>query len=278
MPYIRRRTKRKKDWRWIPCAAVVVAPLLVWWVLASNGVKPPLEVTRSVHSVDVPVRPAVLDSSRPNYRYSVIRGGAYSTQELTFARLRDPIVDGHYSDFERSKVRFVHAASQRSVYVSYRLNDKIYWTRRPVHLAQAEMLITDGLHEARARCGNRISETPREPIAPEEPPMATLDDLEPPPVEWTAMADAPLILPEVFPTPTPVELAVAEPVVVPLVEPLPRPYPIRPSVPGVIPWDDRPPIPPRPPYYPPTYPTPEPSTAILLAGALAAMIIRMRRR
>src|SRR5215467_132697 len=58
---------------------------------------------------------------------------------------------------------------------------RFYWTRRPMRIPNGEVLLTDGRLYARARCGNRISETPLGPaiLPPEaEPTQAAFDDLE----------------------------------------------------------------------------------------------------
>jgi hypothetical protein len=96
----------------------------------------------------------------PYYRYSVIPGGAHTTEELKAALAKDPLVASHYSDFRLEKTRVVTLETDRVCYVSYRIGDKLFWTRRPVTLNKGEKLLTDGVHYARTRCGNRISDTP----------------------------------------------------------------------------------------------------------------------
>jgi hypothetical protein len=117
----------------------------------------------------------------------VIPGGAYTALELIQAQERDPVVAGHYRGFQRNRLRTVQAAVRRPVYVSYRRGESIYWTHRPVYLHDGETLLTDGVLYARARCGNRISETPQQPVdAAMEPPPEILDTPglpEPPEIE-----------------------------------------------------------------------------------------------
>ena len=43
-------------------------------------------------------------------------------------------------------------------HVSYRLGDKIYWTKKPVQLPKNEPVMTDGRTSIRERCGNLISD------------------------------------------------------------------------------------------------------------------------
>ncbi len=75
----------------------------------------------------------------------------------------------------RSKSRIVELKADKAAYVSYRINDKVYWTKKKVRLAKGEKLLTDGANYARARCGNRISEVSQAPTSAEEPTHALLD-------------------------------------------------------------------------------------------------------
>jgi hypothetical protein len=118
--------------------------------------------------------------SRPIYPYSVIRGGAYSAVELSAALDRDPVAARHYRPFRRSSVRTVKSTFSEPVFLSYRVSGVIYWTGHPVRLPPAETLLTDGQNYARARCGNRISQTPQTPVNETEPAPETLNTPEPP--------------------------------------------------------------------------------------------------
>ena len=66
------------------------------------------------------------------------------------------------------------------MYVSYRLGDRVFWTAKTLKLAKGEAVITDGVNEARARCGNRLSPTPVEPVSPEQPPPQVFEAPEAP--------------------------------------------------------------------------------------------------
>src|SRR6185312_11508970 len=94
----------------------------------------------------------------PYYRYSVIPGGAHSRAELEAALERDPVAAKHYSDFHAGDTQLVRLDKDRQYFVSYRIGDKVYWTRRALTLHKGELLLFDGVHYARARCGNRLSE------------------------------------------------------------------------------------------------------------------------
>ena len=97
------------------------------------------------------------------FPYSVIPGGAQSAQELAKAVQADPVVARHYSDFDLSRVRRVTLSSPRLLYVSYRIGNEVYWTKRKLALRKGETLLRDGRSKARTRCGNRISVSPLRP-------------------------------------------------------------------------------------------------------------------
>jgi hypothetical protein len=63
--------------------------------------------------------------------------------------------------------------------MSYRTGTGIYWTRRPVALPKGEVILDDGVHELRARCGNLISDEPRTPTLETEPAPPSFDEIEP---------------------------------------------------------------------------------------------------
>ena len=113
--------------------------------------------------------------SRPVYPYSVIAGGAESPQELREAVLVDPVVAQHYADFDLANARRVTLDAPKLVYVSYRIGNKVFWTKNKLALRKGEAVLTDGRNMARTRCGNRISVLPVRPNAPAEPTSSELE-------------------------------------------------------------------------------------------------------
>ncbi len=80
----------------------------------------------------------------------------------------------------------VHAEvvpADRMAYMSYRIADKIYWTKHRIKLRQGETILTDGKTQLRGRCGNGISLDPMQPT----------DEAEPAPLELEALSEAPLL-------------------------------------------------------------------------------------
>ena len=113
--------------------------------------------------------------SRPVYLYSVIPHGVESARELQDAIDHDPVVSAHYSDFRVRAVRRIRLASGRRFFVSYRIGNHIYWTKKQITLHSGEALLSDGKHFARTRCGNRLSEVPATPTSLSEPTNGNLD-------------------------------------------------------------------------------------------------------
>ena len=114
---------------------------------------------------------------REVYRHSVIPGGARTALELADAVARDPVVAEHYRAIAASAMHAETLASNREAYVSYRMGNRIYWTKNKVRLHAGETILTDGTTEIRARCGNCISAEPKGPTADNEPEPLELDAL-----------------------------------------------------------------------------------------------------
>lgn len=187
---------------WFEALAVItLASLLVWFAAAPNHDSPHASVPLTSAGMASLAKPAVTHSSflgeraelygsRPLYPYSVIPGGVESADELRKAVANDPVVAAHYVGFDLGRVHAVRLAEARSAFVSYRKGNNVYWTSKKVSLPAGEILITDGMHSLRTRCGNQISDVPRTPIAPAgEPAPKTLTtplltvDFELPPID-----------------------------------------------------------------------------------------------
>lgn len=134
-------------------------------------------------AVTAPATPAALSASAPPatttarriYPYSIIPGGVSGRDELARVIKTDKVVAAHYASFNVNKAKELIVSKPRAVYVSYRKSDKVYWTARKVKLAAGETLLSDGQTEMRARCANRISDVPQEPVEPDGPGEEELD-------------------------------------------------------------------------------------------------------
>ncbi len=118
--------------------------------------------------------PPDLSVSHPVYPYSVIPGGARNPRELREALSRDAVAANHYADFNVRSAFPTRLPVSRAAYVSYRRGSQIYWTSKKISLPAGELVLCDGKNMVRGRCGNRISDVPRQPTAPYEPTPSTL--------------------------------------------------------------------------------------------------------
>lgn len=123
------------------------------------------------------LRPPARGVGRLVYPYSVVRGGVANPDELKHAMEYDPIVSRHFQGFDYQRAHVVRLSEKQAMYVSYRIGDRVYWTRRKIALLPGEKLITDGTIVARTRCGNRVAAVPMDTGSPLEP---TIDELEQP--------------------------------------------------------------------------------------------------
>ncbi len=210
---------------------------------------------------------------RAIYPYSVVPGGIHSSEGLREAVSRDRVVGLHYSDFNLARIHLARLKTAQSAYVSYRIGNKIYWTRRKLKLARDEEVITDGVSYARARCGNRISPTPKAPTSAMEPPPEKFDSQVDPQVAGPQMAAL-----SGFPRAAPVMAPIAT--VPPVLTPGATPVGAPPLPPGFGPIPPVFILPPgkSPGHIPPPVPVPEPSTWTLLPAALTAMYAARRKK
>jgi hypothetical protein len=147
---------------------------------------------------------------RPVYPYSVVSGGVKDAKELKWYAEHDPVVAAHYAGFDYEHARLVRLELAKTVYVSYRIGNHIYWTRHRIKLKKGETLLTDGKMTARTRCANRVEELPKQAAEPAaEPPVEKFEQpvrasqgtaLQSPPVPFeSALLNRPL-MPDVEPS------------------------------------------------------------------------------
>jgi hypothetical protein len=112
---------------------------------------------------------------RAVYPYSIVPGGVLSAAELRQATDHDPVVASHYAGFDYARAHTVRLKAAALMYVSYRKNGRVYWTRKPHLIPAGEKVITDGKKTARARCANQLSEKPHAATAPNEPTQEAMN-------------------------------------------------------------------------------------------------------
>lgn len=130
-----------------------------------------------VPSVPTPLHADVTETitdAHPVYPYSVVLGGVHSREDLVKA-VADPIVADHYSalDIQRVSVRTLSAPQQ--AYMSYRVGNRVFWTKNKITMPAGEQVLSDGKTSVRARCGNGISEVAMLPTVDAEPPASEFD-------------------------------------------------------------------------------------------------------
>jgi hypothetical protein len=174
----RRRTRRHRRHRIVRrCLALIVFAVVVTAVaaLTSQYLIPSLFQShpRVVHvqaalslSSPTPALDQILSQAasepRTVYPYSVVPGGVADAKELKWIAEHDPVVAAHYAGFDYAHAMIVRLTLARTVYVSYRIGNHIYWTSHRVTLHKGEKLLTDGRMTARTRCANRVEETPQQ--------------------------------------------------------------------------------------------------------------------
>jgi hypothetical protein len=187
----RRRTSRHRRNRilrgWLAFAVVAVfsasASILALQYLspslfrARESAPPALKQSELSRAVTMSRIFSHVQAPRPVYPYSVVPGGVQDAKELKWVAEHDPVVAAHYAGFDYERARVVRLTLARTVYVSYRIGNRIYWTRRRLTLPKGEKLISDGRMMARTRCANRVEEAPQqEAAAPVEPPAQKFDE------------------------------------------------------------------------------------------------------
>jgi hypothetical protein len=218
--------------------------------------------------------PVLAKTDRVLYPYSVIPGGVSSSAELRNAVGHDETVAQHYADFNVGNARVVQLREARAVFVSYRVGNRIFWTKSRLNLPAGETVVTDGEHMARTRCGNRLSDVPIGPVRASEPLPGAMEI----PADGGLLA-APESLSE-LPLAVPPTTAIVVPphapgsIYIPIVPPL---FPIggTPSSPGIPSGPQSSPPPPPPP--PPPLSTPEPSGVLMLAAGCGCVWLLRRK-
>ncbi|MGG7604926.1 PEP-CTERM sorting domain-containing protein [Massilia sp. BKSP1R2A-1] len=182
-PYTRRLARRTQlHKRMAALAAVGAAGCAVLYALMAPAPSPaPLAAQPAPSTLAAAALPgaAPLEALKPGqrrvYPYSIVPGGVTGARELGRVIREDKVVAAHYAEFDMARAHETTVTTPRAVHVSYRKGDKVYWTAKKVMLAEGETLVSDGKIEARARCANQISDTPRLPVEAHGPSAEELD-------------------------------------------------------------------------------------------------------
>lgn len=170
------RKKRQRTRLWLAAAAAVtVAVTACTWEPGQSGTASTVAAAPTLRVALNSQGHAPASASRRIYPYSIVPGGVASREDIVRRVTSDKVVAEHYASFDIKKAHTVAVEKPRAVHVSYRKGDKVYWTAKKVMLAQGETLLSDGSHDIRGRCGNRISDTAQLPVAMNEPSAEELD-------------------------------------------------------------------------------------------------------
>jgi hypothetical protein len=115
-------------------------------------------------------------SQRAIFPYSIVPGGVRDARELQNAAEGDSVVARHYSDFRIIQAHTLRLNRPLEMYVSYRKNNQVYWTKNRMLIPAGETLISDGENLARVRCANRLSAIAAKPVAVSEPTTEELSE------------------------------------------------------------------------------------------------------
>jgi hypothetical protein len=153
---------------------------------------------------------------RAVYRHSVVPGGVRSREEIAYVVQRDQVVAEHYKGINPQLMRNERLPKPLLAHVSYRLGNKVYWTKKPVQLPANEPVMTDGKTTIRERCGNLISMEPLAPVSEEEPALPSFDlPMDPMEFAWMRLNYTPPGIPAKPVPGSPAFLSVPGPVGVP---------------------------------------------------------------
>jgi hypothetical protein len=180
--YLRRSMKRARLQKRVAVAAMLGVAGCAALLLQQQAQRPERDAAMAP-SMAAPAAAAVLPVAaeaspavaRRVYPYSIVPGGVSDRIELARAVMTDRVVAAHYAGFALDRASLRTVTTARAVYVSYRKGDQVYWTARKVTLAEGESVLSDGQNEIRARCGNRISDTPQLPVEVKGPDERELD-------------------------------------------------------------------------------------------------------
>lgn len=146
-------------------------------------------------------------AARARFPYSVVPGGVLSDTEVNASIAKDAVVARHYRDILAARLQLARLNAAVEVYASYRSANSVYWTTHKIRVPRGELILSDGTHMIRARCGNRLAFTLplpdwSEPVTPDRPipPKRERPPIEPPELVFES-GTPPIFNPPIMPPP-----------------------------------------------------------------------------
>lgn len=168
------KNERRWSFRRVALLVTVAVLCLAMGVLIACAIySGPREYNGSVRAPQ-PVAQTVPHMNRVVFQYSVIPGGVASATELQEFANGDYVVRALYSGINYPLVHEHHTKSEMKMYVSYRVGQRVFWTKGTHIIPAGEKTYTDGRLLVRARCGNLLSFTPRYPTQTIEPELSSV--------------------------------------------------------------------------------------------------------
>jgi hypothetical protein len=143
-------------------------------------------------------------AARQMFPFSVVPGGLMDERDMTDSMAKDDVVRKHYEGLSPERMWFTRLKQPMTAYVSYRKDNQVHWTQHAVVIPANELVLTDGKHMVRARCGNRIEVKKPEPL----PAKVITPDVPPPDIALDA--GLPALIPPTVTPPAPPATAIAK--------------------------------------------------------------------
>lgn len=164
------------------------------------------EIARRLKVEVLEIKPPKLTfrAARQMFPFSIIPGGLQDTHELAESIAKDSVVRDHYRDLQPDRMWFMRVKKPMKAYVSYRKGCDVHWTNHPVVIPANELVLTDGIHMVRARCGNRIE------IKKPQPLPAAVKPPDVPPPDIAMETGLPALVPPTIVPPAPPASQIAQ--------------------------------------------------------------------
>src|SRR6201997_854593 len=142
-----RHNRRKRRSAVLCVALIVAAGLAAWRIVPRHTVSfddQSNSLQRQASDNSILLRsPETIPTARPGrvvYPYSVVPGGVQDPADLQRASAQDRVVSNHFAGFNYQGAHVVRLQQAKEVYLSYRIGERVFWTRKKVRLKPGEKL------------------------------------------------------------------------------------------------------------------------------------------